>query len=110
MESTNKEIKPMPVSEVELAFGGRPELLPVWDSIPSEFKDHFGTRWNRLFNQWFYKGLPAGVRWIPKPGIDVRAALNHIQAVMCSWDPKHEHKEAAVAFLLSLWFEDVKGL
>jgi hypothetical protein len=43
----------------------------------------------------------------PKEGVDVDKALRHIQAIMRSYQPKHEHKEAAVAYLLSQWFDDV---
>ena len=38
---------------------------------------------------------------------DTNKAIRHLKAILVSYDPKHEHKEAGVAFLLSEWFEDV---
>jgi len=40
-----------------------------------------------------------------KEGIDVNMALRHLHAIQGSFEPKHEYKEAAVAYLASLWFE-----
>jgi len=40
-----------------------------------------------------------------KPGIDRKAAIRHIKAIMASYAPKHEHKEAGCAYLFALWFE-----
>jgi len=97
---------PMEVTDVELAFGGRNMnmLLPAWDDIPEEFQSG-NTKWNALFNKLFYdgevKGSITGVE-----GIDPRKAGRHIRAIMISREPKHEHKEAGCAFLMSLWFVD----
>jgi hypothetical protein len=100
---------PMDVEDREIAFGvGVARLMPRYDDIPREFKDWNGPgRWNKVVSDWFYRGLK-DVEWVPKPGIDPQKALRHLKVIMGSWDPRHEHKEAAVAYLLSLWFEDVK--
>jgi len=45
---------------------------------------------------------------MPNDGIDQNKALRHIKAILGSFEPKHEHKEAAAAYLLSLWFKSVK--
>ena len=79
-------------------------MMPPYESVPQEFK-RGTTKWNTLFSEWFYAGLKSLVL-TPKPGIDRGEALGVIKAVMGSFEPKHEHKEAAVAYLLSLWFED----
>jgi hypothetical protein len=42
-----------------------------------------------------------------KEGVDGNLAFRHLSAIQRSFTPKHEHKEAAVAYLASLWFEDV---
>jgi hypothetical protein len=98
--------QPQPVSDLELAFGGQmSRLLPPPSEIPDEFH-HGHTKWNKLQQTWFFRGL-SGVTWSPKPGIDQAAAIRHLKAIQASWEPKHEHKEAAVAYLASLWFEDV---
>jgi hypothetical protein len=33
----------------------------------------------------------------------------HLKAIMGSFQPKHEHKTAGVAYLMSLWFEAVQS-
>ena len=98
-------LTPQPVTDLELAFGGDvSRLLPPMDEIPEEFHRHPGTGWNRLVSAWFFRGLEA-LEVEPKEGIDKNAALRHVKAVMGSWQPKHEHKEAGIAYLLSQWFE-----
>lgn len=97
--------KPQEVSQAELAFGGdMAKLLPLYTQIPDEFK-RGGGKWNKLASTWFFRGIK-NVVWTPKPGIDEGMALRHIKAILSSWEPKHEHKEAGVAYLLSLWFDD----
>lgn len=83
-------------------------LLPPYAEIPDEFKNfNRQTKWNKLFNDVFYKGLKS-LELKPKDGIDKEKAWRHIGIAMRGWDSKHEHKEAGVAYLMSLWFEDVK--
>ena len=94
------------ISQVAIAFGDIKHLPPMKE-IPEEF--HRGrTKWNDLFGRWFYSGLPGTTEFYPKEGVDPQKAIRAVQAIMCSFEPKHEHKEAGVAFLLSEWFEDVK--
>lgn len=101
-------MKPQNVSKLEQVFSaGVEHLMPNRADIPDEFKRHRGTKWNELFAKWFFSGLPHGTRFVPADGIDAQAAMSHIRAIMSSWEPKHEHKEAAVAYLLSIWFKDV---
>ena len=96
---------PCDVSGLDIAFGGDiSRLLPPYADIPDAFK-HGDTKWNRLFAQWFYSGVSHLVM-TPKPGIDQAKALRHICAVMVSFEPKHEHKEAGIAVLLNEWFAD----
>lgn len=95
---------PMEVTDVELVFGGRniKELLPDWKDIPKEFKEG-DTKWNKLFTKIFYFGeAPGTIETVE--GIDPQRAGRHILAIMKSFEPKHEHKEAACAYLMSLWF------
>lgn len=99
-------LKPQDVNGVDLAFGGdMNKLLPKWDEIPDEFK-RYGNKWVKVVSDWFYCGL-VKAEWKPKPGIDEKNALRHVKACMGSWEPKHEHKEAGCAYLLSEFFEDV---
>lgn len=97
------------VSELDIAFGGSIEnLMPKYADVPEEFR-RGGTKWNKVVNKWFFGGLE-GVTFVPKEGVDQSKALRHIAAIMRSFEPKHEHKEAGCAYLFDQWFEDVKGL
>lgn len=98
------------VSRSESAFGASNGILdammPAYSSIPEEFK-HGRTKWNKLFNDIFFNGLES-LELFPKPGVDKDRAFRHIRAIMVSFAPKHEHKEAGVAFLFNEWFDDAK--
>lgn len=80
--------------------------MPRYDDIPDEFKDHH-NKWAYIAAQWFFKGL-RGATFTPKSGIDKSTALRHLACIQSSFDPQHGHKQAAVAYLMSLWFEDVR--
>lgn len=95
------------VSDLELAFPARiMHLLPDWSAIPEEFQNG-NTKWHKLQRDWFYHGL-ASLTLKPKEGVDQRMALRHLKAIQSSFEPKHEHKSASVAYLLSEWFDDAE--
>lgn len=96
-------------SQVEMAFPTRvDDMMPEYKDIPKEFKDqNVRGKWNKVVSDWFFKGLK-NAKWKPNPGVDTEKALRHIGYILGSWEPKHEHKEAGVAFLLNEWFEDVE--
>lgn len=100
---------PTPVSDVEIAFPGFiSHLIPDMDDIPAEFKDpNSKNEWLEFQRDWFFSGLEA-LQVAPKTGIDVDLAFRHLQVIQGSFQPEHEHKEAAVAYLASLWFDDLK--
>lgn len=96
------------VTNLSLVFGGNMvDLLPKMEAIPEEFKRHNGTEWNRIFSKWFFVGLPKGTEFEYKECIDGEMAMRHMLAIMKSWEPKLEHKEAGVAYLMSQWLERV---
>lgn len=104
---------PIPeISDLDLAFPTSAPL-PDWNDIPEEFRQHNGTRFNKIASLIFFKGgrlVDYGLS--PKSGIDPRRAFRAIQCCLGSFEPSHEHKEAGVAFMLSEWFEmteDVTG-
>lgn len=99
-------MKPIAVTGLDLAFGGdMKKLMPKYETIPDGFKGFGSCKWSRFVGEWFCFGVKiGGIK--AKEGIDKAAAINHLKAIMASWEPKHEHKEAAVAYLSSLWFED----
>jgi len=96
---------PKEVTAAELVFGGEiNELLPPMKDIPEEFK-RGRTKWNKFFSDLMFRGIHfSGI--VPKEGIDLKMAIRHIRAVTGSFVSKHEHKEAGVAYLASLWFEE----
>ena len=93
--------KPQDVTKIS-SIGGVDKLMPPYGSIPAEFKST-GNAWSRWQADWFYSGL----KEIPtaKDGINAKKAMAHLAAIQRSWEPKHEHKAAAVAYLASLWFK-----
>ncbi len=94
-------MKPVIVSDVEMAFG-TVNGLPKWTEIPENFKSA-GNEWCRLFSKIFFSG--AKVLFKEKDGIDKNLAFRHIRALMASCEPRHEHKEAGVAYVMSQYFD-----
>lgn len=92
------------ISSKELNLGTT-KLLPSVIEIPDEFYCEGRTKWNKLFTDMFYCGLTS-LDITPKEGIEINDALKCIKAHMGSWKPKHEDKEAGVAYMMSVLFED----
>lgn len=92
------------VTKLDMTFGPKnlSEFLPPMQDIPKEF-DNWNNPWSKLVSEWFFRGL----KQIPKAkdGIDQNKALAHIGTILGSFEPKHEHKTAGCAYLMSLWFE-----
>jgi hypothetical protein len=98
---------PHPVSRVDMAFGGNmADLMPDVTTIPPEFNMMSRNRWVQLVDGWFFNGLTVEAieALEPKEGIDGNAALGHVMAIMRSFEPKHEDKIAACAYLMGRWF------
>jgi len=92
------------IRDEEVAFGTT-RFLPAYEDIPVEFKRQNGTIWNTLFSLWFFGGLKT-LQLTPKEGVDVNLAMRCIGAHMRSWESRHEHKEAGVAYMMSCLFEN----
>jgi hypothetical protein len=102
--STQDWSHPVRVDGASAALGGdMAKLLPPWESIPETFRRLDSEPWGVLAAQWFFFGLKG--KFVAKPGIELPVAVAHLSAILRSWAPKHEHKEAGVAYLMSLWFE-----
>ena len=105
--------KPTAVSALDVAFCcNAMELMPAYKDIPEEFRNFIGHNQNQFLKwqqKWFYDGLKKEdiSKIKPKKGVIVGKALRHLQAIQGSFEPQHEHKEAGVAYLASLWFETV---
>lgn len=85
-------------------YASTEKLLPPYNEIPDEFR-RGKTKWNKLFSDWFFNGLTK-LDITPKEGIDKNKAMFHLRVAMQGWDTAHEHKEAGVAYLMSLWFDN----
>lgn len=97
---------PHKMEDVDMAFGPR----DVYSHLPG-YKPEFyrlDNPWGKIASTWFRDGLPKGVKFHPKPGINAQDAFRHIRDVMGSFEPKHEHKIAGCAYLMSIWFERVE--
>lgn len=95
--------KPKPVSQLDMAFGAAggnlDDYLPPMAEIPK-----VDGKWVDFQQTWFFKGLK-DANLIPKEGIDLGLAIRHLKTIQGSYEPKHEHKMAGVAYLASLWFD-----
>jgi len=100
--------QPVPVSDLTAAFPANVigRLMPTWEEIPDEFKQ-FKNPWVQLAERWFYQGL-TGDEFRVKEGIDYAMAVRHLGVVLRSFQPKQEHKIAAVAYLMSAWCDERK--
>ena len=97
---------PAEISDADIAFGGNAmEILPPWGQIPDVYEG--AARWKEWASDWFFRGLDRYP--VPREGIDLTLAMRNLSAVMRSFAPKHEHKEAGVAYLASLWFSSPDG-
>lgn len=98
---------PVPdVTGLDLAFGNI-KHMPRYETVPDEFKVWRGNPYVDLVSKWFFDGLKRDdiARLVPRPGVEKGRALAAIRAIICSFEPQHEHKEAGAAYLLSCWFE-----
>lgn len=96
---------PVDVSDVDVAFPasviGR--LLPTMAEIPSQF-NNYNNEWTGKAGKLMFTGGTVDL----KEGIDRAKAFRQLKACLGSFEPKHEHKEAGVGYLLSLWCNSSK--
>jgi len=92
----------MTLTAADVAFPATvSHLMPKHGDIPRDHENR--DLWRKLFNDWFYSGLTS-LNLQPRAGVNETAALRHVKCVMGSYEPKHEHKTAAFAWLMSQWF------
>lgn len=89
------------VTDLHIAFGQIATLMPDRQQL-REYKEGWGSA---LFSALFFNAGRVD-HLVPKAGIDPVKAIRHIRAIMGSYEPKHEDKEAAVGYLFELWFEE----
>lgn len=96
---------PQAIDDLTLVFPGDvSHLMLALVEIPEEFQ-RGATPWNDVAADWFFNG-PLGISCEAKQGIDGIKALRHLAAILNSFQPKQGHKMAAVAYLMSLWFDE----
>lgn len=91
---------------VDMAFS-------TYDTIPALLEEakkqgfyNGNTPANDLFNEWFFKGLKAAPEF--KKGVDeelAKKAVVYARALMKSFAPKHEAKEAVCALIFNAALE-----
>ena len=101
-------MKPIEVTDLELAFPAHVQRLMPENLAKIHADADYDPRWAHFADTWFARGADAALLH-PRPGIDKTKALRHLKCIMGSYEPKHEHKMSAVAYLLGLWFEKGKG-
>ncbi len=104
-EATMKKITPEDVksiTDIEMAFGTT-RFLPPMESIPKEFVSlNSKSPYVRVANALFAGvGLPEDMEIEIMDGISPQDLNRFIRAHLCSFEPKHEHKIAGVAYLMS---------
>jgi hypothetical protein len=95
---------PENINNLDIAFGNI-DHMPSYDTVPDQYKVLQGNPYVDLVKKWFYDGLDDLSILEPKDGINKVLALAAIRSVLCSYEPKHEHKMAACAYMLSEWFK-----
>lgn len=91
-------------SDLEAAFTTT-RCLPKWEDIPDEFKKspYTGTVYNQIIDAWFCGSPLPEASLTFKEGFtaDGKKVQRFIMAHLRSFEPKHEHKVAGCAYLLS---------
>lgn len=102
-----KWAQPHEVDDVTLAFSANvASMMPSREECDEALRamPDRGRGWLRFQSDWFFHGIsPKKLK--PRKDVDKTKALRHLGAIQGSFEPKHEHKEVAVAFLASLWFK-----
>jgi|GEM_PF-5230466 len=86
---------------IDAAFGAKRSDYPPMASIP-EFQDR--KTYEDIFQTLFFSGGKLDDFGLSiKPGLDRGQVMTAIRALMCSFDPSHEHKASTVAWALHSW-------
>lgn len=101
--------KPIPVTDLDIAFAGNVigKVLPPRSEIPEEYRKSSNPAC-QLAATWFFSGLKDAT-FAARDGISTTMAMRQIKACLGSFEPQHEDKEAGVAYLLALFFSEVRA-
>lgn len=90
---------------ISAAFGARLKDYPKYEDIPEVFR-RGNTPFNKAVSSLFFTGGSLQDHGLKlKAGTDRGEFFTALRALLTSFDPKHEHKEATAAWLLSEYTE-----
>lgn len=107
---TDEWARPREVSDLLIAFPARVmDLMPdrVFCEEALRAMPDRGRQWIEFQRRWFSLGLPKELVVDLHEGVDGEMAFRQLKAIQGSFEPKHEHKEAGVAYLASRWFREI---
>lgn len=85
---------------IEAVFGANLSHYPDMDSIPDEFR-HGRAKGCDVFSKLFFSGGKVEDHGLQlKPGVDRSKFYRALRALMSSFEPKHELKEATCGWLI----------
>lgn len=91
-------------TEAKKIFGST-KYLPANDDIPEAFKSFLGSGEARpyvqMVNSMFFGDKMPEYEMSINDGFSKEQVIKCIRAHLTSWEPKHEHKIAGVAYMLS---------
>jgi len=99
------------VTGADVAFGAPRE---VYAKVTRQSSGHITRQLRKeqdVFSALFYSGGKMSDHGLKaREGIDERKARACLQAIMCSFDPPHEVKEAVAALAIHQWWEPINAL
>lgn len=118
MKVPKKWLVPQEIDDLTKAFPAHVigSLMPYMHEIPQDFQEEtkVSRSWYLFIGGWQVRGLGEGTGFVGvilAPAVKEaelgEQAFAHLGTLLRSYEPKHQHKEAAVAWLASLWFERV---
>jgi hypothetical protein len=77
----------------------------VSDLTPKTTPDDIDGKWMELAEKMM-AGEANSLNLFPKVGVDPYRAFRHLRAIIKGTNPHQVHRTNAVAYLLSLWYDD----
>ena len=106
-------IRPAKLNNIDMAFGPSGNLIylyiPKWEEIPEDFRHERGNakKWISIVDDLFFSGAKNIRCTIKDATISQSDIIRHVGMLLSSFDLRHEHKTSGVAYLLSLWCDDI---
>ena len=77
----------------------------VLDLIPGTIPDNVDDKWT-ILSKRMMNGEANSLNLMPKVGVDPYRAFRHLRAIIKGVQPSAQLRMRAVAYLLSLWYDD----